>query len=122
MDRFENVKIGEAPFPGVNVELVTSLRALPVVKLSLTGGKIYPREFKIPVSGTVYYKDGSSEEVTTHMTVLPNNNIQKPREPNVPPWTPSYEDNSSGSSDEGDALQKPFFGHLYPWRHWRDLV
>ena len=88
VDRFENVAIDKAPFPGVNVELVPSLRALPVVELSLTGGKIYPREFKIPVSGTVYYKDGSSEVVATHMTVLPDNNIQKPHEPNVSPWTP----------------------------------
>lgn len=110
VDRFEGVKFGNSPYPGVTIEQVQNgVPSVPEVRVSLTGGKIYPKQFTVPVSGTVFYSDGSHEELNTEFTIYPVRDlveVAKTAPPQEQPWVPTTPDNTAKPGTPG-AGEKP---------------
>ncbi len=114
VDRFEDVKFGNSPYPGVIIERVQNgVPNVPEVRVSLTGGKIYPKQFTVPVSGTVFYSDGSHEELNTEFAIYPIRDlveVAKTAPPQEQPWVPNPPgDNSTYPANPGKGTN-----HYYP--------
>lgn len=67
-----NVKIGEIPYPGVKFSILQQFGNNLYGSFRLTGGKIYPESFGIPLTAKITYHDGSSEYISGEFTVYPD--------------------------------------------------